>query len=280
MATALLAVVANYGALMRLLRDGVWLAHDDWGGGVQLFSNREYPVIVVPPEVTGEPAGRLGTAIGVCTTTDWGGELPASVRVDGRRYTHAQSGRVTQVAPAGQGVEVTVDMVNEFALNGADGQPLRLNRGSVAVSMATFTGLKQALRRITRPLPGVLDGYAALADRQPLDPWADVAPLPELELPRARVWSLVRAALADHNQRHVAEAARVGQPAPTPLTLYDDYRVLRHIALAYLSRLAVEQVPDAPPARILATIADAYPAFADECARRVAMQAELDNQDG
>lgn len=50
MAAALFAVVAGYGALMRLLRDGVWLAHDDWPGGVQLFSKQEYPVIVVPPE--------------------------------------------------------------------------------------------------------------------------------------------------------------------------------------------------------------------------------------
>jgi hypothetical protein len=280
MATALFAVVASHGALMRLLDDGVWLAHDDWGGGVGLFSNREYPVLVVPPEVTGEPAGRLGTAIGVFTTTDWGSELPASVRVDGRRYTDAQSARVTRVAPAGQGVEVTLEMVNEFALNGGDGQPLRLNRGSVAVSMATYTGLKQALRRVTRPLPAVLGGYAALADRQPLDPWADLAPLPELELPRARVYTLVRAALAAHNRRHMAEAARVGRPAPTPLTLFDDYNVLRHIAVAYLSRLAVEQVPDAPPARILATIADAYPAFADQCARRLSDARRAGHWDG
>jgi hypothetical protein len=79
----------------------------------------------------------------------------------------------------------------------------------------------------------------------------------------------VRAALAEHNRRHVAEAVRVGRPAPAPLTRNDDHTVLRHIApLAHLYRLAVEQAPDAPPARILATIADAYPAFADECAGR------------
>jgi hypothetical protein len=280
MVTALLAVVASYGALMRLLRDGVWLAHDDWPGGVQLFSKQEYPVIVVPPEATGEPAGRLGTAIGVFTTTDWGSELPASVRVGGRRYTHAQLARVTRIAPAGRGVEVTLDMVNEYALNGGDGQPLRLNRGSVAVSMATYTGLKQALRRITRPLPAVLPGYAALAERQPVDPLADAAPLPELELPRARVYSLVRAAVDEQDRRHAEEAAGVGQPAPAPLSLDDDHNVVRHIALGRLYRLAAEQVPGAPPARILATIADAYPAFADECARRVAMQAELGHQDG
>lgn len=68
-------------------------------------------------------AGRPGTAIGVFTTTDWGSELPASVRVDGCRYTHAQLARVTRIAPAGQGMEVTMDMVNEFALNGGDGEP-------------------------------------------------------------------------------------------------------------------------------------------------------------
>jgi hypothetical protein len=275
MATALLAVVASYGALMRLLRDGVWLAHDDWPGGVQLFSKQEYPVVVVPPEVTGEPAGRLGTAIGVFTTTDWGGELPASVQVDGRRYTHAQPARVTRIAPAGQGVEVTLDMVNKHALNGGDGQPLRLNRLKVAVSMATYTGLKQALRRISRPLPAVLGGYAALAARQPVDPWADTVPLPELKLPRARVYSLVRAAVDEHDRRHAEQAARVGKPAPAPLWYDDDHTLVRRIALGHLYRLAVDQVPDAPPARILATIADAYPAFAEECARRVAMQAEL-----
>lgn len=275
MAAALLAVVASYGALMRLLRDGVWLAHDDWPGGVQLFGKQEYPVIVVPPEVTGEPGGRLGTAIGVFTTTDWGGELPASVRVDGRRYTHAQPARVTRIAPAGQGVEVTLDMVNEHALNGGDGQPLRLNRLKVAVSMATYTGLKQTLRRITRPLPAVLPGYVALADGQPVDPWADTAPLPELELPRTRVYSLVRAAVAEQDRRRSEQAARVGQPASTPLWYDDDHTLVRRIALSYLYRLAAEQVPDAQPARILATIADAYPAFADECARRMAMHAEL-----
>lgn len=106
-----------------------------------------------------------------------------------------QLARVTRIAPAGQGVEVTMDMVNEFALNGGDGEPAGLKRLKVAVSMATYTRLKEALRRITRPLPAVLPGYAALADRQSVDPWANVAPLPELELPRARVYSLVRAGI-------------------------------------------------------------------------------------
>jgi hypothetical protein len=272
MATALFAVVAGYGALARLLRDGVWLAHDDWPGGVQVFSKQEYPVIVVPPEVTGEPAGRLGTAIGVFTTTGWGDELPAPVRVDGRRYTHAQPARVTRIAPAGQGVEVTMDMVNEFALNGGDGAPPGLMRLKVAVSMGVYTGLKGTLRRITRPLPAVLPGYAALADRQPVDPWADVAPLPRLELPRIRVYRLVLAAVDAHNRRHAQAAARAGEPAPAPLTLHDDHNVVRRVALDYLYRLAAGQAPDAPPARILATVADAYPAFTDECARRMALQ--------
>lgn len=265
---------------MHLLRGGVWLAHDDLPGGVQLFSKQEYPVIVVPPEVTGDPAGRLGTAIGVFTTTDWGSELPASVRVDGRRYTHSQPARVTRIAPAGQGVEVTLDMVNQHALKGGDGEPLRLRRLKVAVSMAAYTGLKEALRRITRPLPAVLPGYAALADRQPADPWAHVAPLPELELPRTRVYSLVRAAVDEQDRRHAQEAARVGQPAPAPLWYDDDHNVVRRIALGHLYKLAADQVPDAPPARILATIADAYPGFADECARWMAMQARDGPRDG
>lgn len=103
-----------------------------------------------------------------------------------------------------------MDMVNEFALNGGDGAPPGLMRLKVAVSMGVYTGLKGTLRRITRPLPAVLPGYAALADRQPVDPWADVAPLPGLELPRIRVYRLVLAAVDAHNRRHAQAAARAG----------------------------------------------------------------------
>jgi hypothetical protein len=271
MAAALLAVVGGYGALMRLLGDGVWLAYDDWPGRLQLFSKQEYPVIVVPTELTQEPAGRVGTAIGVFTTTDWGSELPASVRVDGRRYTHAQPARVTRIAPAGQGVAVTLDMVNKHALNGGDGEPPRLKRLRVAVSMATYTGLKEALRRITRPLPSVLAGYAGLADHQRTDEWADVTPLPELELPRTTVYRLVQAAVAEQ-ERHQHRRWPVWSRRRPALRLDDDHNVVRRIALDHLYQLAADQVPDAPPARILATIADAYPAFADACTRRMVMQ--------
>jgi hypothetical protein len=83
----------------------------------------------------------------------------------------------------------------------------------------------------------------------------------------------VRAAVDEQDRRHAQEAARVGQPAPAPLWYDDDHNVVRRIALGHLCKLAADQVPDAPPARILATIADAYPGLADECARWMAMQA-------
>jgi len=279
MATALLAVVASYGSLMRLLSDKVWLAHDNWPGS-GLFGKQEYPVIVVPPEVTGDPAGQLGTAIGVFTTTDWGHELPKSVRVDGRRYTHAQPVRVTRLTPAGEGVEVILHMVNRYALRGGDGEPARLKRLSVAVEMDTYTGLKEALRRITRPLATVLPGYLALADRQAADHWLDAVQPLELELPRTTVYGLVRSAVDEHARRRAnwwhPWASRRQRDAKLP----DDHNVALRIALGYLYEHAVNQVPDAPPARILATIADAYPAFADECERQIAIHRATGRQEG
>jgi hypothetical protein len=255
MGSASLANAVSFGSLMSVLRDGVWLAHDYHSGGIQVFPKQEYPVLVVPPEVTGDEDGRLATAIGVMTVMDWRQDLPSPVRVDGRRYTHYSPVRVTRLAPFGEGVPVRTDMVNRYATIATDGQPARLMPYSVAPSMETYTALKVALRRVVRPLAKALPGYEALADRQPPDPWSGLEPLPDVELTRTMVYQLLVEAGAGYDP---------------PLRRDDEDRELvRRLALDRLCATVAGHAPDAPPERILATVVDAYPAFFDECTRRL-----------
>ena len=268
MVAAIFAVVAGHEALMSVLREGRWLGYDCLGAG-GAFPKQDYPVLIVPSEVsgeTGQTGAALGRAIGVFTATDWSGALPEPVYLDGLRYSGFTPARVTRLAPVGEGVEITQDMINQHGLTGRGDEPRRLKWMSIAVTWEVYSGVKEELRRRTRPLARVLAGYEELADLQEPPAWAGIPPMPDLALPRTTVYELARAATADYDSRRADEARLAGLPAPPPLWWDDSHDFVRRMIFDYLARLAGELDPTAERERVLATIVDAYPYLAIDCA--------------